>query len=426
MSHIAGRLTLPAGFISGIGPDPAGTPVPAATPRAERHARDAASPIHERAVFDRLLFAQCWEDPALDVEALRVRPGDRVVSVTSGGCNALALALEGAGTVYAVDMNAAQSALLELKLAGPVALDHAGYLELLGVRPSARRDALYARVRPLLSGRARAWWDAHGAVLRRDVLGAGRYEGYLGAFRALLHAIHGRRRIARLLECRSLDEQRRFYETEWDTAAWRLFFRVFFSRRVLGARGLDRAFFTYVEGIPDFGAHFLSLARHALTELPVRDNYFLAWICLGRYLDEEHMPAYLLRENFEALREAAPRVQVVTAEMGSLLAALPDASVGAFNFSNIFEWVSPAVFEATLREAHRVARPGARLCYRNLLVRRRHPLSLDALYAPEDGLAARLHFQDRSFVYSHFEVARALPRAAAPEAPCASSFAGRS
>jgi len=400
----------------------------------EREARSAGrvsesrseSPIHERAVFDRLLFAQCWEDPAMDEAALSVRPGDTVVSVTSGGCNTLALALQGAGTIHAVDMNAAQSALLELKLAGALALRHGEYLELLGVRPSARRESLYARTRIALSQDARAYWDAHVDFLRRGVLGAGRYEGYLALFRGLLHAIEGRRRIGRLLASRTLEEQRRFYDEEWDTVPWRLFFRTFFSRRVLGWRGLDRAFFSYVEGIPDFGAHFLGLARHALTEIPIRDNYFMAQICLGRYLDERHVPAYLLPENFAALREAAPRVRVVTAEVGSLLQELPDNSVDAFNFSNVFEWVPADVFERLLRETHRVARPGARLCYRNLLVRRCHPAALDGLFEPDDALAARLLFQDRSFVYSHFEVARVLKRAAAPEGPCDSSFTGRS
>jgi len=47
------------------------------------------APILDRPVFERLLFAQCWEDPRLDAAALRVEPGQTVLSVTSGGCNTL-------------------------------------------------------------------------------------------------------------------------------------------------------------------------------------------------------------------------------------------------------------------------------------------------------------------------------------------------
>jgi S-adenosylmethionine-diacylglycerol 3-amino-3-carboxypropyl transferase len=340
------------------------------------------SPIHDRPVFGQLLFAQCWEDPALDAEALRVRRDDVVLSVTSGGCNTLALALRGARHTFAVDMNPAQSALLELKVAGVKMLRHGEYLELLGARPSRRRAALYGRARQALRPNVRAYWDGRRDWLRSGVLHAGRYERYLGLFRLFLRTVQGEGRIRQLFEGRSFEERHRFYEREWNTAAWRLFFRVFFSRVALGSRGLDPAFFTYVDGVPDFGAHFLERAHHALVELPPAENYFLAQICLGHYRDERAVPPYLLAENYPALREAVERIEIVTEELGAFLRRLPTDAVDAFNYSNVFEWVPPGVFEAMLRETHRVARPGARLCYRNLLVRRTTPPALRDRFLP--------------------------------------------
>jgi S-adenosylmethionine-diacylglycerol 3-amino-3-carboxypropyl transferase len=374
--------------------------------RPFRPAGSRPAPIHDRPVFGTLLFAQCWEDPALDAAALRVRPGEVVLSVTSGGCNTLSLALEGARRVYAVDLNPAQSALLELKIAGVKMLRHGEYLELLGARPSRRRAALYGRTRPALPPNARAYWDGRRDWLRSGVLGVGRYERYLALFRLFLRTVQGRDRIRRLFEPRSFEERNRFYAREWNTAAWRLFFRLFFSRKVLGSRGLDRAFFTYVEEVPDFGAHFLERARHALVELPPAENYFLAQICLGRYRDERSMPPYLLAEHYPALREGVERIVVVTQELGAFLSCLPDDAVDAFNYSNVFEWVPAGVFETMLRETHRVARPGARLCYRNLLVRRTTPPALRDRFLRDEDLGGRLLWKDRSFVYSHFEAVR--------------------
>ena len=63
-----------------------------------------------------LVYNQCWEDPAVDHEALRRRPDDRVLVITSAGCNALDYALSGA-SVLAVDVNSRQNHLLELKRA---------------------------------------------------------------------------------------------------------------------------------------------------------------------------------------------------------------------------------------------------------------------------------------------------------------------
>jgi hypothetical protein len=44
-----------------------------------------------------------------------INPSDTVLTLTSGGCNALNLLLHGAGHVVSVDCNPAQSSLLELK-----------------------------------------------------------------------------------------------------------------------------------------------------------------------------------------------------------------------------------------------------------------------------------------------------------------------
>jgi S-adenosylmethionine-diacylglycerol 3-amino-3-carboxypropyl transferase len=361
--------------------------------------------ILERDVFQELLFAQCWEDPRMDSEALQPKPGDVILSVTSGGCNTLALSLLNPARILAIDLNPTQSCLLELKIAGVKTLNYEEYLELLGVHPSDHRAELYKRCRSGLSAYACRFWDSHTGMLEKGLLRSGRYERYLEGFRRLLILIQGRKRIRRLFELRSCREQRRFYDDQWNRWLWRLFFRVFFSRSVLGRAGLDPAFFTYVEGIDDFGQHFLSRARHALVDLPVCDNYFLSQICLGRYLTPNTIPDYLIPGNYEALRRGVERIEVITGELGSFLNEQPDNSVDAFNLSNVFEWVSPEVFERLLREIHRVGRPGARLCYRNLLVRRRHPTSLSGHFESNEKLAARLLEADRSFVYSNFEVA---------------------
>jgi S-adenosylmethionine-diacylglycerol 3-amino-3-carboxypropyl transferase len=361
--------------------------------------------ILERPVFERLLFAQCWEDPEMDFAALAVRPGDVVLSVTSGGCNTLSLATLEPARIIAVDLNATQNFLLELKIAGARRLAHGEYLELLGVRASTERRDLYHAVRADLSPHAQAYWDTQRRALDTGLLRAGRYERYLEAFRRLLQLIEGPRTVERLFEATSLDQQRRYHEERWDSLRWRAFFRLFFSRSVLGAAGLDPRFFTFVNGVRSFGEHFRALTRHALTELPIRDNYFVAQICLGRYLDELAVPPYLRADRFDALRRTLDRIEIFTGEVGTLLRSLPDDAVDAFNYSNVFEWVPPDAFEAMLRETWRVGRPGARLCYRNLLVRRGHPGALDGLFEPHGDLAARLLQRDRSFVYSNFEVA---------------------
>ena len=95
------------------------------------------------AVRDRLFFAQVREDPCAELEALRPTADDEVVVVSSGGCTALSLLAAGAGRVTAVDLNATQNHVVELKAAAStLGARHA--IAFLGALPSASRVATYA------------------------------------------------------------------------------------------------------------------------------------------------------------------------------------------------------------------------------------------------------------------------------------------
>ena len=63
-----------------------------------------------------------------------------------------------------------------------------------------------------------------------------------------------------------------------------------------------------------------------------------------------------------------------------------------------------AAFEALLRETIRVARDGAVLTYRNLLVPRRRPESLGAYILSCPEISASLRAKDLSFIYSDYVV----------------------
>src|SRR5262245_55308411 len=79
-----------------------------------------------------LIYNTCWEAPALDRVAPELSERDRLVVITSGGCNALDYLLAGCGEVNAVDVNPIQNALLELKRAAVLSLDYDSFFELFG------------------------------------------------------------------------------------------------------------------------------------------------------------------------------------------------------------------------------------------------------------------------------------------------------
>ncbi|HVP91541.1 MAG TPA: DUF3419 family protein [Terriglobales bacterium] len=367
--------------------------------------KDGAKPAVKGKMFEDVLYANCWEDPRLDRAAFGIQADDVVFSITSGGCNVLAFLLDDPRKVIALDVNPHQGYLLELKMAAFRMLSHERNLEFFGVRPCSTRLGLYReRLRPRLSGGAGRFWDGHPKRIARGIIHAGRYERYMRLLRKTVVAGFGKRRlIKRMFEAEGQAAREKLFREKWQGLWWKFLTGVMLSRR-LNALLFDKAFFTYLDRDFSFGRHFAAKAERALVRLPMKENYFLSYILLGRFFDESHLPVYLRRENFEAIRDRLDRVEIVTDSCERYFAGLEDSSVSKFNFSNIFEWMSPAAFEDLLRETVRVARDKAILTYRNLLVFRERPPSLAETIRPRTELAKALQATDLSFIYDNYVV----------------------
>src|SRR5579871_2437538 len=57
--------------------------------------------------FRGLVYPQIWEDPAIDLEALKIRPTDHVLAIGSGGCNILNYLTADPERIWAIDLNGA-------------------------------------------------------------------------------------------------------------------------------------------------------------------------------------------------------------------------------------------------------------------------------------------------------------------------------
>jgi S-adenosylmethionine-diacylglycerol 3-amino-3-carboxypropyl transferase len=358
-----------------------------------------------RADFSDVRYAQVWEDADVLLAGLDVQPGDVCVSIASAGDNALALLTKGPSRVIALDLSQAQLFCLELRVAAYKTLTHGELLELIGSRPSSRRTEIYARCRPALTSAARAFWDGRPAEIDRGIGGIGKFERYFELFRTrVLPLVHGRRTVLDLLAPRSPEDRRRFYDERWDTWRWRLLFRLFFSRFVMGRLGRDPEFFRYVE--TDVAASILQRTRHALRELDPAENPYVHWILTGTH--GTALPCALRAEHFETIRDRLDRLEWHCASVEEHLERLPGRSVDRFNLSDLFEYVSIEHYHRMLEVMASRSRPGARLAYWNMLAPRRRPEQMADRLRPLDDLAARLHLADRAFFYSAVRVEEAV------------------
>jgi S-adenosylmethionine-diacylglycerol 3-amino-3-carboxypropyl transferase len=235
------------------------------------------------------------------------------------------------------------------------------------------------------------------------VLNAGVTERFIRTVIQVLRlAVHPRARVERMLACDTLDAQRPLFESEWNTARWRAFFHLLLNRAVF-RRAYDPTFFAHLER-PSFADHFRTQAEHALTELSVRDNYFLHHMLTGQYPVDAAggVPPYLTEEACVS-RE---RLTLVDGTVTDHLRSLPDGSVTGFAISNICEWLSPRDVDALFAEIGRTAAPNATLCFRNFVGWTEVPPRFHHVIVEDRARGEEMMPRDRSVVQRRFAFCR--------------------
>ncbi|MEO0930991.1 MAG: DUF3419 family protein, partial [Pseudomonadota bacterium] len=171
-------------------------------------------------LFHGLVYAQIWEDPVVDMQALQIGPEDNVVCIASGGCNMLSYLTASPAAITAVDLSPAHVMLNKLKLAiVQQVANHATLYEMLGHADRPDNVATFDRyVAPHLDDETLAYWNGWGLRgPRKKMLARGLYRhGVLGRFIGLVHVVARLARVdfAPLLAAKTLEEQQAFYDSQ--------------------------------------------------------------------------------------------------------------------------------------------------------------------------------------------------------------------
>jgi S-adenosylmethionine-diacylglycerol 3-amino-3-carboxypropyl transferase len=402
-------------------------------PRAESHVRLKKAVRRNRALsregllerlFERLfrglVYTQIWEDPEIDLEALALGPDCHVVAIASGGCNVLSYLTANPARITAVDLSRAHVALNRLKLVAATRLPSwQAFYGFFGTADNPANVAAYHRlIAPHLDPQSRAYWEARGLQhlgrRRISIFARNAYRhGVLGRFIGIAHAaarIYGVD-LRDLLSARSIEEQRRFFETvlaplfdkpavRWATA----------NRLSLYGLGIPPAQYEALAGGRDMGAVLRSRVERLTCGFSLDDNYF-TWQAFGRRYSRDAqgpLPPYLRRNQFDAVRARVDRVEVLNRSVTEYLAGCPDASRDRYVLLDAQDWMTDAQLTALWAEITRTARPGARVIFRTAAEPSLLPGRVDPALLPrwryEAALSRALTGRDRSAIYGGFHL----------------------
>jgi S-adenosylmethionine-diacylglycerol 3-amino-3-carboxypropyl transferase len=298
----------------------------------------------------RLVYTQIWEDPQADLAALQLPLGSTIVTISSGGCNALSYLTAQPAQVYAVDINEAHLALLKLKIAGIQAFStYADFWQFFGQAASpANAQAYRARLRPRLDAQARAYWD------KRNIIGRPRYayftngfyrHGMLGRFIGLAHLVA---RLAGVdldaLLTGEIDSPVRAealarLERLFHSPLARLMTRTPALLLSLGIPPRQRALLG--DGAPLNEVLYRRLLR--LIDGHASDDNYFAWQALRRRYrgpGNRCLPPYLQKRNFARMRNDAGLIIPVHADLRAFLESLPAREVDAVVLLDSQDWMA--------------------------------------------------------------------------------------
>jgi S-adenosylmethionine-diacylglycerol 3-amino-3-carboxypropyl transferase len=372
-------------------------------------------------LFSGLVYAQIWEDPEVDMDAMELTEGARIITIGSGGCNMLAYLSRRPASIDVVDLNPNHVALNRLKLAAFRHLpDHASVRRLLGEHAVRSNGRSYERfIAPHLDGATRAYWEARDLLGRRriSVFNRNIYRtGLLGRFITLGHLIarsHGVR-LGDLAETRSLREQRMFFDSRIAPLFDKPLIRWLTRRKSsLFGLGIPPQQYDELASLADDGT-IAPVLRHRLEKLCchflLRDNYFAWQAFMRRYPkpDEGVLPTYLQERHYGAIRDTVDRVCVHHASFTELLKTKPAASIDRYVLLDAQDWMTPRQLNELWTEIARTAADSARVIFRTAA----EDSILDGKLAPEilgqwtyeAERSQILTKQDRSAIYGGFHI----------------------
>lgn len=348
---------------------------------------------------DFIRYSNCWEDAAVLARGLAPIAGSNVLSIGSAGDNSLLLLAYNPKLVVATDINTAQLMLIELKKVAFKTLEYQELLAFLGAAPCTSRKTLFDRVAAKMPNNAHAFWKQNMAAVQRGVLHMGKFEKYFAIFsKYVLPFIHRKGTTSALLAQKSAVDQVNFYDKKWNTWRWRMLFKIFFSKWVMGRLGRDPAFLAQVK-VP-VSKYIFNNAETHLRSTFCQKNNLLHYIFLGDFGSQ--LPEYLLPEHYETIKKNIDNLKLFQ----GFAHEIPEefGMFNRFNLSDIFEYMDADTFRKVAQKlAHRAA-PNARFVYWNLMVQRELSAALPEIFCAEKELSQAQKAQDKGFFYAGVKI----------------------
>ncbi len=350
-----------------------------------------------------IYFAQIREDSRVERALASLYLPKTIVSIGSGGCTSFSLLSDEVDTVYAVDANPAQAALIECKKAAIFALSRTEYLAFIGETDCKDRLAVYRGIAHLLPDYAREYWNEHSDDITVGINQCGateRFYRFIGS--NIRNNIYDDEIWHALFACSSVDDQVEFHRKYLTSEKWQTAVRLLLSKTT--HLQFFPAFMFAQASEHDFGMFFGAMFTKELHTKLVHNNYFLSQLLFASYLYEqpEGVPFYLTDEGYAQAKRNLHKLSVIPRTLQHVLPEL--SSVDAFFLSNVFDWAREAERHSICEAILKAASDHAAVLYRNMLSRHPLPGFFMERFMVDESRSSEMAGLERSMMYQRITV----------------------
>ncbi len=377
--------------------------------------------------FDAFVYNQIWEDPKVDLEALELDKNSRVLTISSGGCNAINYLVENPMSVTAVDLNRHHIYLLDLKIAALKQLpSHQDFFAFFGVGKDDRNLGNYYKfIAPNLDEHTKRFWEKNsfvGKIVHGNRINffrkGGLYEHSRNGY--FLRCFH---RFSRILGCKP-DEVLKAKTPKEQEKLYNKYIAPFFDSFLIQTIG-KMPVTLFGLGIPpqqydelkkDLGENgnivdiYRERTKKLAVEYPIDENYF-AWQAFSRKYDtktQKAIPEYLKKENYDHLKVNINKLHTIIGSVTDEIKRNPFDTFNRFVFLDAQDWMNSESMTDLWNAIAKNSKQGARIIFRTAgatsPIEKSLPKTLRDKFYYEKEHSKQLFKKDRASIYGGFHL----------------------
>lgn len=326
----------------------------------------------------KVIYNISWEDPR--VERVHITQDDVVLTISSAGCNVLDYLIENPKKIVAADLNEAQLAVLDLKLACLKAkMPHADFFALWGRSDPRVFQKWYATLRDLLRAGSREFWDDTSDSLFQNNFMFSGTSGLMAYFLML---------AARPLGI-SGSLQRNLGSFASDSFMFRIISSIvaapFVWKYVAPLIGVPPEQVALVERRPSlFSERILEIVAKRMWS---EDNYFYHGYCVGQFDPFPKCPRYMSELHYASLMDRVHKVELFHGSWGDAQSQEPFTFVSLLDS---MDWMPPSLAAGLLKNVLQRSSENVKVFWRSYAPGPAFQKSPNDLFTPHSPALAQL------------------------------------